>query len=179
MPNKPKKYSGILAKPIDLREQPFGTDSDVFIREEILKKIPALLDHCDVDDALTLEKKWYQVALKLAFAHVPGFDVTSSKRKGRKRKWTVEESQALVNAIHAEKTTKGLKVAIRLATKRPQWRWSKSVASIQARYHEAVQQIKQHEWPRNHPDGILGALMDWDAAPGNRPSRNRTTKKPG
>ena len=49
MPNKPKKYSGILAKPIDLRKTPFGTDLNAFVDGEISTRIRALLDHCDID----------------------------------------------------------------------------------------------------------------------------------
>jgi hypothetical protein len=178
MPNRPQKYSGILAKPIDLSEAPYGPDLEAFVRGEILKKIPALLDHYGIDDALPLENKWCQVAIKLALAHVPGFQIKMSKQRGAKRKWTLDECRALINAIGAEKTNKGLKVAISKAMK-PQWKWSRSTASIQTRYHEAVLQIKRDEFVRNHPEGVLGALMDWDVMPGNKSSRKRTTKKPG
>jgi hypothetical protein len=56
MPNKPKKYSGILAKPIDLRKTPFGTDLNAFVDGEISTRIRALLDHCDIDAALPSEE---------------------------------------------------------------------------------------------------------------------------
>jgi hypothetical protein len=175
---KTKKYSGILAKPIDLKEMPFGTNRDAFVDEEILKRCGALFVHYDIDAALPSEKMWRQLAIKLAYAHVAGFHIKTSKRKGAKRKWTLDECRALVAAIDAEKTTKGLlKVAIRKAMK--QLKWSGSIASIQTRYHEAVLQIKRDEFVRNHPEGVLGALMDWDVMPGNKSSRKRTTKKPG
>jgi hypothetical protein len=169
---KVSKYSGPLATPIDLRKLPLEGDPDALVFEEILKKIRALIDHYQIDRALPAEQLFLQLACHLAFDHVPGF--SSPRKGGAKPKWTLDECRALVDTVNANKTGKGLKVAITKAMKQPEWRWGQDVHSIETRYHEAVRTIQRFEFLRSHsPEEAFAALMTWYG-----PTK-RTTKTPG
>jgi hypothetical protein len=161
MPKKRPNYPGALAKPIDLLKLP----SHEF-RDEFAQRLALLLDHFGIDLTLPPENLWFQLAVKLALAHVPGFGFRSLKRKGAKRKWTPEERRALVDAVDAQNKGKGLKVAIRSAMKQPGWKWKENVPSIQTRYHEAVRYIELAKFIRSQGPG--GTLMDCDL-PERRP----------
>jgi hypothetical protein len=176
MAKKRVKYAGALAKPIDLLRLPDG-DLEHAVMDEFAQRLALLLDHFGIDSALPPESVWFQLAVKLAFAHVPGFGFRSLKRKGAKRKWTPEERQALVDAVDAQNKGKGLKVAIRSAIKQPGWKWKGSIPSIQTRYHEAFRYIELAKFIRSHRPG--GALMDLDLPERRkRPNRKRATKNP-
>ena len=174
---KASKYSGLLATPIDLRKLPLEGDLDALMFEEISQKIPALIDHYQIDRALPAEQIFPLLALHLAFDHVPGFRISSPRKRGAKPKWTLNECRALVDLVNAHKTRKGmLKVAITKAMKQPEWRWGRDVPSIETRYHEAVRTIQHFGFLRNHPAWeAAGELMKW-----YRPesTRKRTTKTP-
>jgi hypothetical protein len=179
MAKKRVKYAGALAKPIDLLRLPDG-DLEHAVMDEFAQRLALLLDHFGIDSALPPESVWFQLAVKLAFAHVPGFGFRSLKRKGAKRKWTPEERQGLVDAVDAQNKGKGLKVAIRSAIKQPGWKWKGSIPSIETRYHEAVRHIERMKFIRSHPQGPLVAMMDLDFLErehSKRPKRKRTTKK--
>jgi hypothetical protein len=181
---KASKYSGPLATPIDLRKLPLEGDLGALVFEEISKKIPALIDHYQIDRALPAEQILLQLVFHLARDHVPGFRISSPRKRGAKPKWTLDECRALVDAVNAHKTPKGmLKAAITKAMKRPEWRWSREVhkvPSIETRYHEAVRTIQLFEFLRSHsPEESFAALMTRYGPPGKRSSRKRTTKTPG
>jgi hypothetical protein len=178
MAKKRVKYAGALAKPIDLLRLP-DSDLEHAVMDEFAQRLALLLDHFGIDSALAPESLWFQLAVKLAFAHVPGFGFRSLTRKGAKRKWTPEERQALVDAVDAQNKGKGLKVAIRSAMKQPGWKWKGSIPSIETRYHEAVRYIELAKFIRSHPQGPGGALMDCDLPERRkRPNRKRATKNP-
>lgn len=180
MSARPKKYTGKLTKPIDLRRRelllrPEFPNIDAAVEAEIIEKTRLLLVHYGIELALPPEQMWQRLALNLAFAHVPGFHITASSRKGAKRKWTLDECRALVCAVDAQKTNKGLKVAIRMAMKRKGWKWGTNLASMEVRYHEAVRQIKADEFARNHPYSFEGLMSSGDMYTPRR-KRTRTTK---
>ena len=102
MAKKRVKYAGALAKPIDLLRLPDG-DPEHAVMDEFQRRIALLVLHFGIDPALPPESVWFQLAVRLAFAHVPGFGIQSLKRKGAKRKWTPEERRALVDAVNAQK----------------------------------------------------------------------------
>ena len=179
MAKKRVKYAGALAKPIDLLRLPDG-DPEHAVMDEFQRRIALLVLHFGINPALPPESLWFQLAVRLAFAHVPGFGIQSRKRKGAKRKWTPEERRALVDAVDAQKKGQGLKVAIRSAMKQPGWKWKGSIPSIETRYHEAVRHIESVEFMRSHPQGPLAAMMELDFLErerSKRPKRKRTTKK--
>jgi hypothetical protein len=177
MPKKRAKYTGTLAKPIDLLKLPNHEDA---VRDDFAQRLALLFRHFGIDLALPPENLWFQLAVKLAVTHVPGFGVRSLKQKGAKRKWTPEERRALVEAVDAQNKGKGLKVAIRSAMKQPGWKWKKNVPSIETRYHEAVRHIERVKFMRSHPQEPLAAMMESDFLErerSKRPKRKRTTKK--
>jgi hypothetical protein len=178
MSQKPKKYLGALAKPIDVRgpeilSRPELPDEHAAIRAEIQDRFALLLKHYEIDLFLPLEQVSWSLAVCLAFDHVPGFQIRAGKPKGAKRRWTLDECRALVSAVDAKKTNKGVKVAIGMAMRRKDWKWGTNVKSIEVRYHEAMRQIKFDE---QFPPYSFKKLMA--AGEMYRPRRKRTTKRP-
>lgn len=174
MPRRKKGYSGALAQPIDLRKLGLVLDEDA-VRKEIVRKTALLVEHFGIDPTLPPERFWQALAVRLAFDHVPGLNIVVSGRRGAKRKWTLEECRKLVRAVDAQGLRKGIKHAVRMARKKDNWKWGAHVPSIEARYFEAVRRIKQDEFIKSHPDGVLGALMSGDLF--DHPSK-RTTRGP-
>ena len=176
MPKKRPNYPGALAKPIDLLKLSSHEDA---VWDEFVRRHALLLDHFGIDRALPPENLWFKLAVELALAHVPGFGFRSLKRKGAKRKWTLEECRALVDAVDAQNKEKGLNVAIRSAMKQPGWKWKGSIPSIQTRYHEAIRKIELDQFIRSHPQGPLSPSMDdLFLERSKRRNRKRATKKP-
>jgi hypothetical protein len=176
MSEKPTTYLGLLAKPIDLQElasRPEFADANAASKAEITDRLGLLFKHYDVDLTLTSEQAWSSLAIKLAFAHVPGFQFATRAKRGAKRKWTLDECQSLVSAVNAQNTAKGLKGAIGRAIKQKDWKWGANIGSIEVRYHEAMRQIKAQEFVRDHPYtwAALEFLMKTYS-----PRKNRTTK---
>jgi len=145
--DKAQSYSGALRTPIKFPRpgDPALENFDETVKREYERKILLLFEHYNIDPGLPSERMWYSLALKLAFTHVPGFDIVSSRRVGRRKKWDLNEAKALVAAIDAQKCSKGISVAIASAMKQTDWKWGPGVRGIETRYYEAKRQIAQHD----------------------------------
>src|SRR5262245_58801710 len=120
---KPIKYRGALAKPINLQKLDIFKGISKNVSDEIIERLRLLINHYGIDVTLSPEQIIWELALSLAFEHVPGFQITQQQYRGAKRKWTLEECRALIAAVDAQKTTKGIKVAIKRAMRQKDWRW--------------------------------------------------------
>ena len=174
---KSQSYSGALRTPIILTGIPdphFKTIDDV-LKHEFGRKFVLLLEHYKIDPNLPREQKFYSLSLELAFAHVPGFNIVASKRKGRKKKWDLVEARSIVAAVDAHKNSKGIKVAIGSAIKQKDWRWGRNISSIETRYHEAKRKIMQDDFAMRHPPFSAGRLLAYCDIPlSQRATKMRT-----
>lgn len=84
---RPRKYKGILAKPIAASD----TDSDEDLWRETQTRLQALGDWYGVEPG-----NWQELALCLALAHVPGFRFTRPKSKGGRPPAFSPDTEALV-----------------------------------------------------------------------------------
>lgn len=135
------RYSGTLNEPmvsLGLRGQTLKEKLAKLINEE---KIPALFEHYQVapDDPTG----WYQLAVKLALTHVPGFlIITTPKRRGRKRTWQAGLGDDLIRDVEAVKRDMGLKTtreAIAALKRASDKGWTTYTRqSLETRHREAV-----------------------------------------
>ena len=171
---KSEHYSGALRTPINLDHVVGLKDEEV--EKELIRKLPLLCDHYKIDRSLPIEEVWGLLALRLAFAHVPGFQIARPKRKGRKRKWALAEARALVAAVDAHNPARGIKVAIGSAIKQKGWRWGRTTSGIETRYHEARRQILQHEIAMKYPPFSAERLLAYSELPRIRRTRKMRPK---
>jgi hypothetical protein len=116
-----KKFSGILARPIEIRTKRrtlIGslTDDEIELHNkreilravtEQLRKINELREWLGLDDRATSpEANWVILALKLAQHFVPGFrikDLTTERSRGRKKEWNWEKYCQLLADVESLK----------------------------------------------------------------------------
>lgn len=95
------KYRGKLAEPLKPLPTPLagmlsGISPDETIKQrraELIGKLARLLAHYGIarDD----ERRWFKLALALAFDHVPGFQEALPETRGRRRTWSLEDDRRL------------------------------------------------------------------------------------
>jgi hypothetical protein len=167
---KTQSYSRALRTPIN----PTGDlDTD---KREVTRSLALLIEHYIIDPSLPPERVWTSLAINLAFAHVPCFQIRVSKKKGRRIKWDLEEARRLVAAVDAHKSSKGIKVAIGLAIKEKDWGWGREIGSIETRYHEAKRQIMRYELAMRHPPYLAKHLLAFGDFPQARRAKKIRTR---
>lgn len=137
------RYAGPLNEPISRRQREALGDLGGAERERILnalgEKILLLFDHYEIPREAA--DRWQRLAIHLAFDHVKGFKIDSSKRRGAPERWTYQECQDFVAAIDAHKNgRRTLRQRIAMAQKRAGWRWNR-IGHPEIRYYEAKRKI--------------------------------------
>ena len=179
MARQKSPYSGALRTPIDLRSleplDPRIKTIEDKVKHEVERKFGLLLKHHKIDPNLPPERLLLVLSLKLAFSHVPGFEIIISKRRGRRKIYDLEGARRIVAAVDAHKSSKGIKVAIASAIKQKDWTWGRNIPSIATRYHEARRQIMRHELAMRHPPFSAERLLAYcDIPPSQRATKMRT-----
>jgi hypothetical protein len=103
------KYGGVLSKKLPPKNDGkklaalLREDEDAFQAlvdaewDQIIAKIPALLDHYEIDHNLNPDHKLFKLAMALAKAHVPGFQC--GKKRGAPTKWDSEKRRKAAHAL--------------------------------------------------------------------------------
>lgn len=113
------KYEGELKKPVVRKRLGLLADTHAEaerITIEVFSKLPALFEAHRVEPG-----DWMSLALELAKAHVPGFQVNAPA--GRPTKWCVTEKAEFridVDSIISDKKL-SIPEAIKLAIRQPRW----------------------------------------------------------
>jgi hypothetical protein len=140
-------YTGALAQPIYLDPDDYKyagglgqlTDPNVvekkmreMMQKQAFEKMQLLFKHYEIDPSD--EQRWQALAFSLAITHVPGLQVASRPKPGRKPTWKTGLGDELVRA--KSRTGKGTKEAIADLRKEPKWK-KYSAQNLEARYREA------------------------------------------
>lgn len=125
-----KPYKGILAT----RPPEYSGDAELWKKEILVPKLRALMEHYGIDPNSDV-KKWYLLAVKLAFDHVPGF--MPSRRKGRRvAEHTVFRDADLFETLReAELAGKSVKNAARQLTVKNPWFKGANPGTLRDRYY--------------------------------------------
>ena len=151
MPKKKQgpTYSRELNKPIlrtdplviALRKNHIGNEQERILGI-LIEKFGLLMAHYGIDKSA--KDCWGQLALCLAFAHVPGMQVTDQAppKKGRPPKWKGPEGFELLREIDTinQRQKASISRAIRTLQQRDPNRWGQNKykpAELEARYYEA------------------------------------------
>ena len=158
--NSAAGYSGALATPIvygdpSLEAQILGEDDPIHEQEvqaeaakatqALLAKLPLLLDHFGV--SRSAPDKWMQLSYRLARAHVPGFQVSKTKKAGAPQDWGALELASLHIEVERMVVAEGVTAmdACRALVARPDraQRFHRSMAAttLYRRYQEAKTSI--------------------------------------
>ena len=137
-------FAGSLAKPIDVDVDQIDRVEEV-LWARVPEKIHLLFRHYKIDPSD--EQSWQELALKLAFDHVPGLQLQLALRRkvGRKPTWKTGLGDELVRAVQDVKSQTGMRArrvstqgAIRKLQKDESGMWGRySVENLGARYREA------------------------------------------
>jgi len=100
------KYAGALAKPIYVDVDQFDRVDEV-LRARMPEMILLLFKQYEIDPGD--EQRWQELALKLAFDHVPGLQLQPAFRRkvGRKPTWKTGLGDELLRAVQGVKSKKG------------------------------------------------------------------------
>jgi hypothetical protein len=194
------KYAGALAQPIylDLDDYKYSgglgqltkADPNVvekkmreMVQKQTFEKMQLLFKHYEIDPSD--EQRWKALAFSLAITHVPGLQVASRPKPGRKPTWKTGLGDLLVSAVEDVKsrTGKRTKDAIAKLKEEPGGRWKPSAQSLEARYREARARQKalaslHEDWEKGIVFGVYLAALSATAAPLGRPHEvtGRATK---
>jgi hypothetical protein len=124
------------------------------VQTQALEKMQLLFKHYEIDPGD--EQRWQALAVSLAITHVPGLQVASRPKPGRKPTWKTGLGDLLVSAVEDVKsrTGKGTIAAIAELRKEPGGRWKTYTAqSLGARYRETRARQKalaslQEDWEK-------------------------------
>lgn len=162
--NQNSGYKGVLAEPM-VYQTPFVILLEPDKAEEIRKRdieaynrqykerILALFEYYQIDPSN--DNAWAELAMDLAQAHVPGFQVIdgSAPHVGRRARWRIVESAKLLTDVQAL-MDKGLtaSAACNILVKRPEYRKEgqdekKAHKTLYRRYQEAKGIYKQSGEP--------------------------------
>jgi hypothetical protein len=139
------KYAGALAQPIYWEDhykltgplgQPIRERDIAAIRERVAEKMRRLFEHYKIDPSD--EQRWQKLANNLVLAHVPGLQLASRPKRGRRPTWKTGLSDKWVRAVDDVKSRTGKSTieAIAELQKEPMWK-KYSPENLEARYHEA------------------------------------------
>jgi hypothetical protein len=144
-------YTGALAQPIYVEDYytftgPLGQASwelDIdAIRKRAAEKVRLLYKHYKIDPSA--EQSCQELMTRLAFAHVPGLQLTNRPKSGRKPTWKAGLGDEWVRAVDDVKsrTGKSTNKAIAELLKEPKWktymsRRNVSPQNLEARYWQA------------------------------------------
>jgi hypothetical protein len=196
------KYAGALAQPIyldpdeyqyagvGLGQPPYSNPNVAaekmreVVQTQTFKKMQLLFKHYEIDP--TNEQRWQALAFSLALTHVPGMQIASRPKPGRKPTWKTGLGDVLVRAVEDVKsrTGKGTIEAIAELQKEPGGKWKTYTAqSLGARYREKRAGQKalaslQEDWEKGIVFGVDLAALSATAAPLGRPHEvtGRATK---
>jgi hypothetical protein len=144
-------YTGTLAQPIYLEDHYKFTgglgqavrEPDVAaISKRAVENIWLLFKHYKIDP--NDEQRWQELALSLAFDHVPGLRFANRPKPGRKPTWNTGLGDELVRAVEDVKSRTGKRTddAIAELKNEPGGMWKPSPQSLAARYREARRRQK-------------------------------------
>jgi hypothetical protein len=185
------KYAGALAQPIYVDDYKRGgglgqweEPNFAAIRKRTLEKMQLLFKHYEIDPSD--EQRWQALAFSLALTHVPGLQLASRPKPGRKPTWQTGLGDELVRAVEDVKsrTGKGTAGAIAELRKEPGGKWKTYTAqSLGARYRESRRRQKalaslHEDWEKGIVFGVDLAVLSATAAPLGRPHEvtGRATK---
>ena len=120
------KYEGELKKAVVRKRLGLLSDTDAEaerITDEVFSKLPALFDAHDVQPG-----DWMSLAIELAKAHVPGFQVNSPP--GRPTEWCVIEKAEFRIDVDARIADKKLSIPEAIKVVIRQSRWVEKAASM-------------------------------------------------
>jgi hypothetical protein len=139
-------YTGALAQPIYLEEHDKFTgglgqatqELDIAaIRKRAVEKMRLLFEHYKIDPSD--EQSWQKLAMSLVLAHVPGLQIVSRPKPGRKPTFKTGLGDELVHAVEDVKSRTGKRTgeAIAELLKEPGGKWKTYTAqNLGARYRE-------------------------------------------
>jgi hypothetical protein len=145
-------YTGALAQPIYLEDhykftgglgQAIWEPDDAAIRKRGLENMGLLFEHYEIDP--NDEQRWLELAMSLAFAHVPGLQLANRPKRGPKPTWKTGLDDELVRTIQDVKSQTGMRTqdAIRKLQKDNPETWGRyTVENLGARYREARRRQK-------------------------------------
>jgi hypothetical protein len=146
-------YTGALAQPIYLEDhykftgglgQSIREPDTAAIRKVGLEKMGLLFEHYEIDP--NDEQRWLELAMSLAFAHVPGLQIANRPKRGPKPTWKTGLGDELVRAIQDVKSQTDMRTqdaAIRKLQKDNPETWGRyTVENLGARYREARRRQK-------------------------------------
>jgi hypothetical protein len=114
------------------------------------EKLDLLLDRYQIRRDLDPADKWYRLSMRLACEHESGFQMVYEEpqkpRRGRSRIWDVDAQLELVVRVRELCKRKGLRVGkacVHLTIDGPYWGFKDKPESLEARYHEAVREIRR------------------------------------
>ena len=180
------KYAGALGQPIyldpddykyagvGLAQLPYSNPNAAakkmreVVQTQALEKMQLLFKHYEIDPGD--EQRWQALAFSLAITHVPGLQLASRPKPGRKPTWKTGLGDLLVCAVEDVKsrTGKGTIEAIAELRKEPGGKWKTySAPSLGARYREsrARQRALQKHLASLHEDLEKGIFFGVDLAP--------------
>ena len=143
------EYAGALAKPIYPEDhykftgglgQATKEPDIVAIRERGLENMGLLFEHYEIDP--NDEQRWLELAMSLAFAHVPGLQFANRPKPGRKTTWKTGLGDELVRAVEDVQSPTGVGIKIKDALlklhvdKLGRWK-DYTVENLDVRYREA------------------------------------------
>ena len=132
---------GALAEPIYL-DAVSGEPAD-WIKAQLTEKMALLLTHYRIDPS---ENCWWQLAVCLAFEHVPGLRLSFRPKRGRHPTWKAGLGDKIVRAVEDVKSRTGKRTedAIAKLKEEPGGMWGRyTVQNLGTRYREAKRHQEQ------------------------------------
>jgi hypothetical protein len=132
---KRTRYSGDLNKRFPPASKMVASGKTVeetghFLRDEVYRKMLLLAKHYGIATNVTDPELFAQLAICLAFAHVPGFQFAAERRSSKL--WSDERLKdllATIKQIKKERGIKGDKQACRVIVKEYPQKWGKPVTT--------------------------------------------------
>jgi hypothetical protein len=163
-------YTGALAQPIYVEDhykftgglgQPILELDVASGKRAMEEKMRLLFEHYKIDPSD--EQSWLNLAMSLAFAHVPGLQLANRPKPGRKSTWKTGLGDEFVRAVEDVKfrTGKSIKEAIAELRKEPKWK-KYSAQNLGARYRET--RARQKALASLHEDWEKGIFFGVDLA---------------
>jgi hypothetical protein len=200
------KYAGTLAQPIyldpddykyagvGLGQPPYSNPNVAaekmreVVQTQTFKKMQLLFKHYEIDP--TNEQRWQALAFSLALTHVPGMQIASRPKPGRKPTWKTGLGDELVRAVEDVKSRTGERTTEAIAKLQEELgaKWGTyTPENLGARYQEARAQQKarqrvlaslHEDWEKGIVFGVDLAALFATAAPVGRPHEvtGRATK---
>jgi hypothetical protein len=138
------EYAGALAKPIYPEDhykftgglgQPIWEPDVAEINKRAAEKMRLLFEHYKIDPSD--EQRWQNLAMSLAFAHVPGLQFAKRRKRGPKPRWQAGPGDKLVRAIDDVKSLTGKRTGDAIAELQKGGMWKNdNPKSLAARYRE-------------------------------------------